>query len=120
MKKILLVTALFLSVSTWATPPKLANPLENSVEVSNILQILVYPTPYDIERKYSLYLEFFAKNEPSKAIEKILLPPVKIFDYKVDVSDWTNGAYVIKAVYVNSNHDEETSVLTRNFTLNKN
>ncbi len=118
MKKILFLS-LFLSAAVWAVPPKVANPLENSVVVSNELQILVYPTPYDIEKKYSLYLEFYNKNDSSKVIDKVLLPPAKTFDYKMDISSWTNGAYYVTAVYVNSNQTAETVSVTKNFTINR-
>ncbi len=118
MKKLLLILTVFIFTNVWAMGPKVAEPLENAVIDTDTLMIFVYATPFDVEQKYSLYVEFFHKGQNS-SFDRVVLSPTAVYKYDFDISGWSDGNYYLKAVYVDDKLKEMSAPTIHNFSVQK-
>ncbi|MGL4676748.1 MAG: hypothetical protein ACRCWI_03670 [Brevinema sp.] len=100
----------------WGVNPKIAQPLEQAVIKKEALFLFVEPTPQDVEENRYLFIEIFDRNTGRRITHKTLSPS-KNYQTSFKIKSWTNGKYLLKVMYVDSEGRQLTKSSWRNFSI---
>ncbi|MGL5956895.1 MAG: hypothetical protein ACRC0X_09935 [Brevinema sp.] len=100
----------------WGVNPRIVQPSEQAIIKKDSLFLFVEPTPQDVEEKRTLFIEIYDR-KTGKSIAKTTLPSSKNFQTSFEIKSWTNGKYLLKAMYVDNDGKQLTRSSWRNFSV---